>query len=199
MPVETGTVCEQIIQVRGGYQCRRVELTLHSPTDSGDSSLMFWSNLPESISAQLIAALYRRCWSIEGMFQRLEAILESEIETLCSPKAALLGFANAILAYNILAVLKRSVEQAHRETQAEGWKPRSITWRFRSGVGMRECRLRCSRNIFQSYLWTNWPSACWSWPETSNQNKLQGAPAAPRCLSLRLGGPRCMRTYQQTV
>ncbi|MEA9992796.1 IS4 family transposase, partial [Pseudomonas sp. RTS1] len=52
VPVETGTVREQIIQVKGGYQCRRVELTLHSPTDSGDSSLMFWSNLPESVSAQ---------------------------------------------------------------------------------------------------------------------------------------------------
>lgn len=122
VPVETGTVREQIIQVRGGYQCRRVELTLHSPTDSGDSSLMFWSNLPESVSAEQIAQLYRRRWSIEGMFQRLEAILESEIETLGSPKAALLGFTTAVLAYNVLAVLKRSVEQAHRETQPDGWE-----------------------------------------------------------------------------
>jgi hypothetical protein len=36
--------------------------------------------------------------------------------------AALLGFAVAVLAYNILAVLKRSVEQAHREQLPEGWE-----------------------------------------------------------------------------
>lgn len=56
------------------------------------------------------------------MFQRLEAILESEIESLGSPKAALLKFTTAVLAYNVLAVLKRSVEQAHRDTQPEGWE-----------------------------------------------------------------------------
>jgi len=120
--VATGAVREQIIEVKGGHRWRRIELTLHSSTDSGDRSLMFWSNLPESVSAQQIAELYRRRWSIEGMFQRLEAILESEIETLGNPKAALLGFTTAVLAYNVLAVLKRSVEQAHRETQAPGWE-----------------------------------------------------------------------------
>lgn len=52
--------------------------------------------------------------------QRLEAILESEIETLGSPKAALLEFTTAVLAYNVLVVLKRSVEQAHRDTQSAG-------------------------------------------------------------------------------
>ncbi|PXX61324.1 IS4 transposase [Pseudomonas sp. LAMO17WK12:I10] len=122
LPVATGTVREQSIEVRGGHQWRRIELTLHSPNDSGDSRLMFWSNLPESISAPQIADFYRRRWSIEGMFQRLEAILESEIETLGSPRAALLGFTTAVLAYNVLALLKRSVEHAHRDTQPEGWE-----------------------------------------------------------------------------
>lgn len=122
IPVATGTVREQFIEVKGGHRWRRVELTLHSPNDSGDNSLMFWSNLPESISAQQIADFYRRRWSIEGMFQRLEAILESEIETLGSPRAALLGFTTAVLAYNVLALLKRSVEQAHRDTLPENWE-----------------------------------------------------------------------------
>lgn len=49
------------------YQWQRVGLTLHSPTNSGDSSLMFWSNLPESVTAHQIAEFYRRRWSIEGM------------------------------------------------------------------------------------------------------------------------------------
>ncbi|CAI8834907.1 hypothetical protein EMIT0196MI5_230023 [Pseudomonas sp. IT-196MI5] len=80
--------------------------------------MWFWSNLPDTVSAGKIAELYRRRWSIEGMFQRLESVLDSEIESLGAPRAALLGFASAILAYNVLAVLKRSGEQAHRETLA---------------------------------------------------------------------------------
>ena len=120
--VDSGTVREQIIEVNGGRRWRRVELSLQTANDSGDLVMWFWSNLPDTISAQQIADLYRRRWSIEGMFQRLESVLESEITSLGSPKAALLGFASAVLAYNVLSVLKRSVEQAHRETQPEGWE-----------------------------------------------------------------------------
>lgn len=53
------------------------------------------------------------------MFQRLESVLDSEITILGSPKAALLGFASAVLG---LTTLKRSVEQAHRESQPAGWE-----------------------------------------------------------------------------
>lgn len=120
--VEAGAVREQTIEVKGGHRWRRVELSLQTPTESGDSTLWFWSNLPDTVTAQQIADLYRRRWSIEGMFQRLESVLDSEIESLGTPRAALLGFASAILAYNVLSVLKRSVEQAHRETQPEGWE-----------------------------------------------------------------------------
>ncbi len=120
--IESGTVREQIIELKGGHRWRRVELNLQAPTDSGDTVMWFWSNLPDTVSAGQIAELYRRRWSIEGMFQRLESVLDSEIESLGAPRAALLGFASAILAYNVLAVLKRSVEQAHRETLPEGWE-----------------------------------------------------------------------------
>jgi hypothetical protein len=122
VPVEAGTVREQTIELNGGHRWRRVELNLQTATESGDSVMWFWSNLPDTISAEQIADLYRRRWSIEGMFQRLESVLDSEIESLGSPRAALLGFASAVLAYNVLAVLKRSVEQAHRETQPEAWE-----------------------------------------------------------------------------
>lgn len=120
--VESGTIREQIIELEGGIRWRRVELSLHTANDSGDLAMWFWSNLPDTVSAQQIANLYRRRWSIEGMFQRLESVLDSEISSFGNPKAALLGFASAILAYNVLSVLKRSVEQAHRETQPAGWE-----------------------------------------------------------------------------
>jgi hypothetical protein len=50
------------------------------------------------------------------MFQRLEAALHSEIRSLGHPRAALLGFAVAVLAYNVLALLQRCIERAHRDT-----------------------------------------------------------------------------------
>jgi hypothetical protein len=49
------------------------------------------------------------------MFQRLKSVLESEIETLGNPKQHCWG-ASAVPAYNILSVLKRSVEQGLRQT-----------------------------------------------------------------------------------
>ena len=64
-----------------------------------------------------MAALYRKRWRIEGMFQRLESVLHSEIKSLGHPRAALLGFTVAVLAYNVLALLQRAVEQAHRPAQ----------------------------------------------------------------------------------
>ena len=78
--------------------------------------IRLWSNLPERVDARQIAQLYRRRWCVEGMFQRLEAALHSEIRSLGHPRAALLGFAVAVLAYNVLALLQRCIEQAHQAT-----------------------------------------------------------------------------------
>ena len=113
---ETGRVREQAIELdEGQAPWRRIEVQLDQPTESDESVLWLWSNLPGSISAVQIAALYRRRWSIEGMFGRLESVLNSEITTLGHPRAALLGFTVAVLAYNMLSLLKRCVEHAHRQ------------------------------------------------------------------------------------
>jgi len=113
---ETGPLREQTLQIdEGQAPWRRIELKLDQPTDSGESTLWLWSNLLDNISAEQIAALYRRRWSIEGMFGRLESVLNSEISTLGHPRAALLGFTVAVLAYNLLSLLKRCVEHAHRQ------------------------------------------------------------------------------------
>ncbi len=117
---ETGEVYEQTISLRDEDQTwRRIEVRLDHPTSSGDPRLRIWSNLPVEVGAQKIADLYRKRWRIEGMFQRLEADLKSEIRTMGHPRAALLGFATAILAYNILALLKIVIEQAHQEQEVE--------------------------------------------------------------------------------
>jgi IS4 transposase len=120
MRTPTGQVHEQAIVIdQDGTPWRRIELHLDTPTESGECMIRLWSNLPESVEAAQIAELYRKRWRIESMFQRLESVLESEICTLGHPRAALLGLVSAILAYNVLSILKRSIEQAHREEMPE--------------------------------------------------------------------------------
>ena len=50
---------------------------------------------------------YRSRSRIERLFGRLEAVLHSELRSLGHPRAALLGFATALLAHNILALVQR--------------------------------------------------------------------------------------------
>lgn len=123
-PTPTGQVREQAIELAeptAGLleHWRRIQITLNTPTDSGDDTIVLWSNLPAEVEATTIAQLYRKRWRIEGMFGRLESVLNSEIKTLGHPRAALLGFSVAVLAYNVLALLKQLIEQAHRSSHPE--------------------------------------------------------------------------------
>ncbi|WP_165493706.1 transposase, partial [Phytopseudomonas daroniae] len=124
--IETGQVREQsidlILDEHESSPCvswRRIEIELDTPTESGDKTIALWSNLPAHITAATLARLYRKRWRIEGMFGRLESVLHSEIKTLGHPRAALLGFAVAVLAYNVLSLLKAVTEQAHRATHPQ--------------------------------------------------------------------------------
>ena len=98
---------------------RRIQITLDSPTEAGEHTIGLWTNLPMTVDAATLAQLYRRRWRIEGMFQRLESVLHSEIKSLGHPRAALLGFAVAVVAYNVLSLLQRAVEHAHRQQTPE--------------------------------------------------------------------------------
>jgi IS4 transposase len=126
--IETGQVREQRIDLKSGLQgWRRIELQLDQPTEAGDTVIRLWSNLPAAVGAHEIARLYRKRWRIEGMFQRLESVLHSEIRSLGHPRAALLGFTVAVLAYNVLAMLKRSVEAAHAAADETGAPPPEVS------------------------------------------------------------------------
>jgi hypothetical protein len=116
--VETGKVYEQLVQVvdaeGNAHTYRRIRLSLNKPTRDGETQIFILTNLPKSVaSAQLIAEIYRRRWRIESMFQELERHLHSEINTLGYPKAALFGFCVALVAYNVLAVVKAALRSVH--------------------------------------------------------------------------------------
>jgi hypothetical protein len=54
-------------------------------------------------------------WEIETVFQEVEAHLNSEIDTLGYPKAALFSFCVAVIAYNMLALIKAALRKVHGE------------------------------------------------------------------------------------
>ena len=69
---------------------RRVTVVLDKSTRDGDTEIHVLTNLPRVEDAPVIAELYRKRWTIETAFQELEETLQSEINTLGYPKAALL-------------------------------------------------------------------------------------------------------------
>jgi IS4 transposase len=117
--IATGTVFEQSVSIDDDAGApvllRRIELRLNKPTEDGQMIIRLLTNLPASeFSALELARLYRRRWRIEMMFQRLESVLQSEIPALGHPRAALLAFGVAILAYNVLAIIARAITVQHQ-------------------------------------------------------------------------------------
>lgn len=116
--IDTGIVHEQAVTITSETGetiiLRRIELHLDAPTEDGDRVIRLLTNLTKSkFGAGKVARLYRRRWSIETLFQRLESVLHSEMITLGRPRAALLAFGVAIVAWNVLAVLQEAVKARH--------------------------------------------------------------------------------------
>ena len=115
--VEAGKVFEQTIQIRHNgepLRLRRVVLRLTKATRHGDAEIVVLTNLPETAAnAVRVVQLYRERWQIEGLFLTVTQNFEGEIDTLAYPKAALLSFTLALMAYNILATLRAALASVH--------------------------------------------------------------------------------------
>jgi IS4 transposase len=117
---DTGEVYEQRIEVADEQgqltQWRKIIVKLYKETRDKDKEIVILTNLPSSVADGIkVASLYRSRWSIEGAFQNLEAHLNSEIKTLGYPRAGLFGFCIALVAYNIMAVVKAALRHVHGE------------------------------------------------------------------------------------
>jgi IS4 transposase len=111
---DTGEVHEQAVQLDSPagerWSLRRITVTLKNKTRNGDTALVILTNLPIAVAdAMTIAACYRMRWGIETAFQKLEGHLNSEIETLGYPQAALF----ALVAFNLYAVVMAALRAAH--------------------------------------------------------------------------------------
>lgn len=117
--VDGGRVWEQEVLIWEGDRAgrtlhlRRITVKLGTPTRDGEREIHILTNLPEEVSAERIAELYRKRWTLETAFQELEKTLAGEIDTLGYPKAALFAFCIALAAYNILSTIKAALRAAH--------------------------------------------------------------------------------------
>ena len=115
--MEGATVSEQQIVVHdhegNALRLRRIRIHLDKPTRDGDRDVFVLTNLPTKVNAKTIATLYRNRWKIETAFQELTKHLNSEINTLGYPKAALFAFSIALIAYNVMSVIQAALRSVH--------------------------------------------------------------------------------------
>jgi hypothetical protein len=120
---DTGQVYEQKLRVRHDGQVlmvRRVTVVLDQPTRDGDTEMHVLTNLSATAAtARQVAELYRRRWTIEGLFLEVSQTLDCEIKTLAYPKAALLALCLGLVAYNAVALLKAALRAAHGVAQVD--------------------------------------------------------------------------------
>jgi hypothetical protein len=126
--IATGAVQEQAIRlsevvrkkVVRTMEVRRVRLVLDKPTRGQEAEIFVLTNLPATAaSAAVVAQLYRERWTLEEVFQSLATALETEINTLGYPRAALFGFCVGLTAYNVLAAIRGAVRAVHGAEEEE--------------------------------------------------------------------------------
>jgi hypothetical protein len=115
--VEGGRIYEQRVCIHNDSDqelgLRRITIRLDTPTRDGETEIHLLTNLPARVGAKAIARLYQGRWTIEHAFQELTVALRCEVNTLAYPKAALFGFCVALLAFNVLSVVKAALRAAH--------------------------------------------------------------------------------------
>lgn len=113
-PTETGEVFEQAVTIDLGggrlLDARRIVVRLDKKTRDGDAEIAILTNLPSDVAdAPKLAEMYRDRWTLENVFQALTMMFEGELSTLGYPRAALLGFAVALAAYNVMSTVQAAL------------------------------------------------------------------------------------------
>ncbi len=122
--VDTGRVYEQTISIvnESGetMRLRRIRVRLDNATRDGDNDIFILTNLPKKVAnAKKIAELYRKRWKIETVFQELTEYLNSEINSLGYPPAALFGFCESLVSYSILSIIRAALSSEYGQEAVE--------------------------------------------------------------------------------
>jgi IS4 transposase len=121
----SGQVSEQPVRIFDPLSAkwltlRRVKLQLDQPTRDGERTIYLLTNLPKGAArAAKVADLYAGRWQVEKAFGELTASLQCEINTLGYPRAALLAFCLALLAYNAVSLVKTALAAAHGQEKVQ--------------------------------------------------------------------------------
>jgi len=115
---DTGEVFEQPVRLTDpegrALLLRRITVVLDRPTRDGDREIHILTDLPEDAAAAVaVAAIYGRRWTLETAFQEMEAALNGEIKALGYPRAALFALCVALVAYNVMSVVKGALRSVH--------------------------------------------------------------------------------------
>jgi IS4 transposase len=115
----TGMIYEQKMRMtdeNGKWMhVRRITIELKKPTRNGETKIHILTNLlAKDANARSIANLYLFRWTVEKAFNELDQALNGEIKTLGYPGAALLSFCVALLAYNVISVVKSALAAVHK-------------------------------------------------------------------------------------
>lgn len=121
---ETGEIFEHKVTLESEdgvlMEVRRILVRLEKPTRDGEMELAVIANVPASdASAIQIAELYRKRWTLETLFFELTQMLEGELDTMGYPRAALLGFAIALVSYNLISTTKSAMRAAFGSEKVE--------------------------------------------------------------------------------
>lgn len=121
---ETGMVYENRLELPAydgeSITVRRIVVHLFEATRDGDFEIVLLTNLPPAdADALTVSELYRTRWKIETAFLHITVALNCEIDALCYPKAALFCFANALIAYNALSIVKGTIAVEHGREASE--------------------------------------------------------------------------------
>lgn len=118
--VNTGTVYEQSMRLLtdpSSMTVRRITLELDEPTRDGEHVIHVLTNLPATVGAKAIAAVYRHRWDEETAFHRLQMTLTCESASVGHPQAALFLFCMSMLAYNLRQTLFSALYAEHDEEE----------------------------------------------------------------------------------
>jgi hypothetical protein len=122
---ELGSIFEQKVHLVNGHGngllTRRITVELEDRSPDGQLDLHIFTNLPKRFQSLKLADFYYRQWMMEIAFQDLAAALQSEVKAAGYPSAFFFVYCLALIAYNILSVIKaalcavRSEDNSHED------------------------------------------------------------------------------------